>query len=58
MKGKPAMDTQEVKNPETMTDREIAVETLVLLRFFAEAMQAIGKSPMMAAMMPGFPVGK
>lgn len=38
-----------------MTDREILEETLVLLRFFGDALTAISSSPMAAAMMPGFP---
>jgi hypothetical protein len=36
-----------------MTDREIAEETLILLRAFADAFQQATQNPMMAAMIPG-----
>jgi hypothetical protein len=36
-----------------MTDREIAEESLALLRAFADAFQQATQNPMMAAMMPG-----
>lgn len=35
-----------------MTDREIAEETLTLLRTFRDALQAISQNPMLRAMMP------
>lgn len=35
-----------------MTEREIAEETLILLRAFGEALQAVGQSPMVRAI-PG-----
>lgn len=38
---------------DVMTDREIAEETLVTLRALADVLEAVGKSPMAAAMMPG-----
>ena len=37
---------------ETMTDREIAIETLVLLRAFGDALEQLGSNPMLRAMMP------
>jgi hypothetical protein len=36
-----------------MTDREIAEEVLVTLRALADVLEAVGQSPMAAAMMPG-----
>ncbi len=38
----------------SMTDREIAEETLILMRAFADMLMQIGNNPMVAAMMPGF----
>jgi hypothetical protein len=44
---------------DVMTDREIAEETLVTLRALADVLEAVGQSPMAAAMMPGLAnVGK
>lgn len=37
---------------DTMTDREIQEETLGLLRQLADILEAVGQSPMAAAMMP------
>lgn len=36
-----------------LTDREIAEETLATLRALADVLEAVGQSPMAAAMMPG-----
>lgn len=38
---------------ETMTDREILKELLETMRALADVLQAVGESPMAAAMMPG-----
>ncbi len=38
-----------------MTDREIAEETLMLLRLFADTLSALSNHPMAAMMVPGFP---
>lgn len=38
-----------------MTDREIAEESLILLRAFADALSVIGNNPMLGAMMPNLP---
>lgn len=38
----------------TMTDRAIAEESLILLRAFGDALQALGENPMLKAMMPKF----
>jgi hypothetical protein len=38
---------------EDMTEREIAEESLILLRAFADAFAAATANPMVAAMMPG-----
>lgn len=51
----PALTNSVRKSPSTMTDREIAEESLILLRFFGDALTAISSSPMASAMMPGFP---
>ncbi len=37
-----------------MTDRQIAEQTLELMRAFTEILQSIGSNPMAAMMMPGF----
>jgi len=36
-----------------MSDREIAEETLLILRTFAETFMAMSQNPMLKAMMPG-----
>jgi len=50
MKG-PTMESQ--KEPFEMTDREIAEETLAILRTFAQTFMAMSQNPMLRAMMPG-----
>jgi hypothetical protein len=39
----------------TMSDREVAEETLLLLRVFSDAISELSNSPMAKAMLPGFP---
>lgn len=48
------MDTNAVvrQDPKTMTDREIAEESLVYLRAFADALSAVASNPFMGAMVP------
>lgn len=60
MKGSPIMSNNpnilEMRLPVSdLTDREIAEETLTLLRGFADALEAISSNPMMRAMVPGLP---
>lgn len=38
-----------------MSDRELAEETLLLLRVFSDAISELSNSPMAKAMLPGFP---
>lgn len=38
---------------EEMNDRQIAVETLILLRAFGDALEAASSNPMVRAMIPG-----
>lgn len=47
-KGRPAVNT--------MTDRALQEETLVLLRTLIDVLEQIGSNPMMRAMMPGMNV--
>lgn len=35
-----------------MSDREIAEESVILLRAFGDALEALGQNPMLRAMMP------
>lgn len=42
----------ERKDVHDMTDREIAEETLILLRGFSDAFMAISSNPMLSAMLP------
>jgi len=37
---------------ETMTDRELLKESVVLLRAFGDALETLGQNPMLKAMMP------
>ena len=39
---------------ECMTDRELLKETVLSLRALGDVLEAVGQSPMAAAMMPGF----
>lgn len=39
----------------SMTDREMAEETLILLRAFGDALAVISSNPMLGAMVPGIP---
>lgn len=61
MKGNPAMsdvrivDSKNRPVVESMTEREIMEENLILMRAFADALAVISSSPMASAMLPGFP---
>ena len=46
------MDNETRKDPQDMTDREIAEETLVSMRAILDVFAALGSHPMAAAMMP------
>lgn len=50
-----AVDDKKRIRAELLTDREIAIESLVLLRAFGDALEALGSNPMLRAI-PG--VGK
>lgn len=39
----------------SMNEREIAEETLLLLRAFTDIFEGIARNPMLAAMIPGLP---
>lgn len=51
----PAQDAQGRIVVGELTDRQIAEETLVYLRAFADAFSAATKNPMMRAMLPNIP---
>lgn len=48
----PCLDSKGREIAERMTDREIAEESLILLRAFGDALQALGDNPMLRAI-PG-----
>lgn len=50
-------ESYERKDVTDMSEREIAEETLILLRAFADAFQAATRNPMMSAMLPSFAAG-
>jgi hypothetical protein len=45
-------DEQKRVNARYLTDRELLVESVVLLRAFGDALTALGQNPMLKAMMP------
>jgi hypothetical protein len=54
MKGKLVKtDTKGRMVPAEMTDRQIAEETLILLRAFGDVISALGQNPMAVAMLGG-----
>lgn len=48
-----AVDVKGRQHVSEMTDRQIAEETLHLMRAFSDVLSAIGSNPVAAAMIPG-----